>query len=203
MKSLYDVSRQLLFGIDQYNPNIQMLLKLYGFYPIIDIKIYRQPIQTFLKKTLNILSFGLFEKNVKSNYDNVYHLYMVVTLSNGKFIKIEKNQRINIQRINPINDPIENIRVDIKDKININYLLDNTKIQMKDNYFIYTTDKYNCQNFILNILSSNNLLNEKLYNFIYQDPKILFNKLDNLSYIGNVLSNIAAKGDVIIKGGDI
>lgn len=202
-KTFFDITRQLFFGIDQFNPSIKKLLKLYGNFSITSIIVYRKPIQSFLKSTLNILSFGIFEKNYKSNYDNVYHLYMIVTLSNGANIKIEKNQRINIERVNPENYLIDNINVNLKDRLNINFLLYNTKELMKDNFYIYTTNNYNCQNFLLNILLSNNLLNEELKKFIYQDPKLLFNKLSTLSSFGNVLSNIAAKGDVIIKGGEI
>ena len=200
-----NVIGQLIFGIYQHNPYIQKLLKLYGNNKIIEMTIYRKPVQKTYLSLLNIMSFGVFEYNFKkSGYDNLFHLYMIIRLDNGLYFKIEKNQRINIDQVNPETNNIEHIIININNSLlSMNILLENTQKQLKNNFYIYTADRYNCQNFIMNILQSNNLLNNDNFNFIYQDTRVLFKNLQLLKKSAQIMTKTAARFDVLIKGGNI
>ena len=173
-----NVIGQLIFGVYQLNPKIQKLLKIYGNIPITEIIVFRKPIQKAVRTLLNVLSFGVFEKNFKnSNYDDIFHLYMIVKLNNNIHVKIEKNQRINIEKVNPESLDVDHIKISIPANLTMNILLNNARNLMKNNFFKYTASEYNCQNFIINILKSNNLLNDYYYKFIYQDAQVLFKNL--------------------------
>lgn len=204
--------RQLLFGIDNYNINQQQLISENQKNKIIKITIFKKPINSIIKKSLNILSFGKFLRNLnKSPYDDIYHLYMVIYLDNNINLLIEKNERINLVKINNIelnnliyNKNAQNIDVVLNNReIKFIDLLNNTYQNMGSNYFKYSSNLYNCQNFLYNILKSNDLLNDLLYKFIYQDPSYFFQKLNYLTKINNTITNIGAKLDLIKRGSGI
>lgn len=208
--------RQLLFGIDNYNINQQFLINTKKDNIITKIYIFRKPINSILKQTLNILSFGQFIKNLKkSPYDDIFHLYIVVKLDDNSFILIEKNERINIKYINNndylnliYNKNVQKLEIlNIEDKIRFIDLLNNTYLNMGSNYFKYTSNEYNCQNFIFNILMSNypKILNNniEIYKFIYQDPSYFFQKLNYLTLVNNIITNIGSKIDLIKRGSGI
>ena len=67
-----------------YNNSSQQVLNSYGHIIIQSIQIRKSPINKSISKFINTFN--------KMNYDNYYHLDMVI---NNK-IKIEKNERINI-----------------------------------------------------------------------------------------------------------
>ena len=48
-----------------------------------------------MKKALDVMSVGKFSGKAKElGYDQVYHNYMLVTMSDGKTYKIEKNEQV-------------------------------------------------------------------------------------------------------------
>jgi len=208
--------RQLLFGIDNYNINQQFLINTKKDNIITKIYIFRKPINNILKQSLNILSFGKFIKNLNNSpYDDIFHLYMVVNLDDNSNILIEKNERINIKYLNNIeylnlihNKYVQKLDIlNIENKIKFIDLLNNTFITMGNHYFHYTSNEWNCQNFIFNILMSNYpkiLKNDiNIYQFIYQNPSFFFQKLNYLIKINNTITNIGSKLDLIIKGSGI
>ena len=77
------------------------MLKKYWDYNIIGIIIEKSPIISAIDTALNLISFGKWaEAKKKYNYDDLYHLYLIITLDlrNGKTkrLLLEKNQSINI-----------------------------------------------------------------------------------------------------------
>ena len=207
--------RQLIFGIDNYNLNQQFLINNNKNNYIMNIIIFRKPIMNVLKKSLNIISFGKFLNNLKNSpYDDIFHLYMVVHLDNNLKILVEKNERINIKNLNNnefinliYNKNVEKIELNLYKKINFFDLLNNTQKNMGIFFFRYSSNEYNCQNFILNILLSNypDIINNdnKVYEFIYQNPSYFFNKLNYLTKFNNIITNIGAKFDLLIRGSGI
>jgi hypothetical protein len=199
--------RQLIFGIDQFNPTIKKQLLILGNKKIINIQICRKPIQQYINTVLNVLSFGQFEENLKnSDYDKLFHLFLYITLEPGQKIVLEKNERINLQvKMNKIDNETEFININnLPNNLTLNILLDNCKNQMGEtNFFKYSAHSYNCQNFVLNILSSNNLLNEEYKKFIYQDTEQLFNNLGYLKILSDKITDLGASMNVIKEGGRV
>jgi len=190
----------------QFNPTITKLIGIYGDEIINTITVYRKPIQSYINTVLNTLSFGRFNKNLKeTNYDKLFHLYMIVTIGEYNWFIVEKNERINIAKIKTIDNKIENRPVNLNNqKLSLNMLFNNTIKEIGiDNFFIYKSHSWNCQNFIYNILKSNNLLNDDLNTFILQDTEKIFNKLGYLKTFSDTLTNTAANIDIIARGGKL
>jgi hypothetical protein len=210
--------RQLIYGIDNYNLEQQYLLNLYKDNYIVEMYVARKPVEKILKQSLNVLSMGVFLKNLdKSPYDDIYHLYMLVILDNGVKLLIEKNERINIKVLSLIEYynysfslrsfdkvKIQIINIDLLDKkILLIDLLNNTYKNMGINYFKYDSRMTNCQNFILNILKSNDIYNIKYEQFIYQNPKYFFHNLSYLGSLNKSITDLGAKIDLIKRGSGV
>lgn len=202
--------RQLIFGIDNYPLEQQKILLLNQNKKIISMNVYRKPVQEILKKTLNILSLGQFLKNLQNSpYDDIYHLYSIIILEDKTSLILEKNERILIKILDYKNyynltNNIENIKIDLNNKeIKFIDLLNNTKKLLGENYFVYDSSIYNCQNFILSILKSNDIYKPEYDIFIYQNPKYFFHNLSYLSKINRFITDIGAKINLIKTGSGI
>jgi hypothetical protein len=189
----------------KFNPTINKLLEQYGNRQIESITIYRKPIQSYINQVLNTLSLGQLNKNLKeANYDKLFHLYMIVKLSYYEYILIEKNERINIHKVNKIDNMIENKEINNINNLTINEMLNKTIERIgNDNFYTYKSHSWNCQNFILNVLKSNNLLNNDLQEFILQDTEKIFYKMGYLKPISDMVTNTAATLNIIKEGGTI
>jgi len=203
--------RQLFYGIDNLTNQQQNIINTYGNNNIIKIIVYRKPVSKILKNILNFISFGKFLNNLKkSPYDEIYHLFMIITLDNNINILIEKNERINIKILNNIdilnlnNDNYtQKIDIIINNKIIFYDLLYNTYKIMGNNFYIYDSSIFNCQNFILSILKSNNIYQIEYDKFIYQDPNYFFYQLNYLKKFNKNITDIASKINLIKTGSGI
>lgn len=145
---------------------------------IINIKIKRSPISVSaivdMAKSLN----STIKQNFKNKpYDELYHLFMILTLDNNKKVLVEKNEVINIKEYDNIpRKNEETLNINIVERIKFKDLLMNTENLMKNKYFTYSAFNNNCQNFLLSILQANNILNNESQIFIKQDVKNLIGK---------------------------
>lgn len=208
--------RQLIFGIDSYtNQQINIINNSKNNF-IIKMFVCKKPINKLIKQSMNILTLNKLNDNLRNSpYDDIYHLYMIIILNDNKRILIEKNERIEIRylKVNEffnlinVNDikktNLKTIVITLYNNISFVDLLNNTNLYMGNNYFIYDSSKYNCQNFILNILISNNLYNDIYYNFIYQNPVYFYHNLKFLSKVNKNITNIAAKVNLLQTGSGV
>jgi hypothetical protein len=201
-----DKLKQILYGIDKYSNKNKILLSKIGEHKITDIYVYRKPIQKILKILSNLASLFIIEQNLKrKNYDDIFHLFIILKCDDGKHIIIEKNEIINIVLIdiNFLNTfkNIEKIKIDYNENsLSINELLNNTLKKIGEyNYFNYDSRNLNCQKYILDILLSNNLLKSDYKTFIYQNPTEIYKNTGLLGSISKGLTNIASSFR-IIKG---
>ena len=94
-----------------FPPNERAILKNYGHNDIVQITVCRAPIHKMIDKTLNILSLGKWESLKRdSDYDRMFHLYMVIKLGNGHMIRLEKNQVINISTSFKLNRMLNSLK---------------------------------------------------------------------------------------------
>jgi hypothetical protein len=144
------------------------------------MKIMRVPINKLINISVKLLN------NI--DYDKYFHLSLVVTTQSSKTFNIEKNERINIDVNKSIylNRPqLRIIRV-IPSNLTIKTMLENCRNQMGDEkYFTYHPFNNNCQVFISNLLSSNNISGYD--NYINQDVNYIN---QNYSTLGKASSNI-------------
>lgn len=188
----------------KFNPTITKLLEKYGDIEIDTITIYRKPIQSYIYNVLNILSLGQLKANMKNlNYDNLFHLFMIVKIKNEINILIEKNERINVVLTTDIKNQFENKKIFVNN-LTINQMFKNTLEKIGNyNFYTYKAHIYNCQNFLINLLKHNNLLNNELNDFILQDVEKLFYKMNYIKPISDFTTKLAATYDIIKQGGNI
>jgi len=132
---------------------------------ITSMRVVRAPIYEVVRKFLNVISLGMFNKlQEKVGYDKLYHLSVVV---NGT-TRIEKNEQITISPYRDMKDE-QSMEVDLTNRdITIKQLMDNCAKEMGDKFLPYDAFTNNCQDFIVSLLRSNNLLTGELFRFIKQ-----------------------------------
>lgn len=176
--------------VDRYRFNISSskVLEKYGNDRIVLIQINRTPIYNSINRALNLISLGKWNKTRSEfNYDTLFHLSMTLTVQTktGEYrpVLIEKNQQVSILDRPKMYDTTEIETINMKNSsLTVNELLQNTINHIgKQHFFTYDAFSFNCQDFIKNILISNNLYTDKLDKFVYQK---LTNLIDNLpSYV--------------------
>jgi hypothetical protein len=103
-----------------------------------------------IDKLFNILSFGKFDevKN-KLGYDDLFHLYAIIQLSDDTKLILEKNQDINITDDINIRDTAESLEVPLNNYPTLFELLENTrKLRGDEKFYKYDAFKNNCQDFL-------------------------------------------------------
>lgn len=164
-----------------YPKRVRDILERDGDVQIKSMVIYRKPIMKAIDTVLNLLSLGKFKDIENNPHDTLFHLFMVVELTNGKKYLIEKNQTINITTDIPDLNATDVQSVEVnqmwlqylpdgtKRILTMQNMLNETRERMGSSFFKYDPWTANCQNFILNILKANALSDPVLEDFIYQN----------------------------------
>jgi len=204
--SIIDLARTVIYGRKTYAPAHQKIIESYGENTITSIKVGRKPLSSVLNAVLNVVSLGIYKKWIqRSQYDDLFHLFALITLNNGKTILIEKRASIDMVVIKNNYKPPEytefaQVLIEHPD-IQFKTLLDNTEKLQGKNYFIYNAETNNCQKFISDMLQSNNLLTPELNTFINQDVSSLFEKLKYSKGLINATTGLGTTIDILSKGG--
>lgn len=171
-----------------FDENSRNLLKTYGKYKIIDITVGRRPLGEFYDKIIKNISLN---KNEIEKYDTFFHLYMILTLENGKKLIYEKGNpsnrfKVRLRELNQ-NEDIENaelMNINLRREIGLLKFVKFGKKHMGENWSIYIPSGKekgrgkggNCQDFVIKQLESINIhLNTDQTNFIKQNVAKLFN----------------------------
>jgi len=196
-----------LMGRDDYPPGERSLIQKYGDTKIIGICIYREALSSTINSLVNVISLGQFNK-VKNTHsiDDLYHLYMVITVEGNHPILVEKNEVINIHEYPNIKPDAQKMELLLTANFNYTFkqFLDNGQQAMGDKYFTYSALNNNCQNFILGLCSANPPLlkdNPHAYKFIQQETQGLTRDLGhNTSKMFDGITTLAARLNVLANG---
>ena len=207
-KNVFGRVRSFITGDRGYKPLIQKLLTQYGDKQITGITIIREPIKQYVNILTNIITLGEIDKYKNTyNINELFHLYMIVSLNDGSFIRVEKNEEIDIEKVNSIPQLDSKFVYVCKlpsNNLTLNILLNKTLNTIgQARYFKYDALNNNCQNYLYNILSTNgfNSINPDMKQFIIQDLTQLANKLGDTSKdIMNGLTNIKKRINIITGG---
>ena len=72
-------------------------LTKYGNEPITEIIVARSKVLSIWQFLLNALTLGTFNKEKQRlKYDDIFHLYCIIVLSNGTRLITERNQRVKL-----------------------------------------------------------------------------------------------------------
>jgi hypothetical protein len=188
-----------------YPPSVRNTLQIYGDDTIVGLALRRQPIQKAINKALNFITAGKFDKaKQETNYDNLYHLGLVVDVNHENTVKrllVEKNEVISITTAFTQGDDVEMLIIPIDKSITLNELMNNAKNVMGSDFFTYDAFNNNCQNFIYNILQSNGLLTQNATSFIVQPLDELIKKLPKYTpIVARAITDLAGLANTVIKG---
>ena len=193
---LKKTTKSLIYGRENISPNVDKFMRDHGDEPLLEMIISRNVVSSILTGSMKLLS-SQFREKVGS--DKLYHLKLLIrtTYSN---VSIEKNEVITISPYQ-MNYQAENLYVHFPPGITINILLENTRNEMGNSFLTYSARDNNCQNFVLSLLQSNGLSNERNILFTKQSTTGLFSP--ELRKLTNTITDIAGKIDIIREGGNL
>jgi hypothetical protein len=194
--------REVILGRKDYPPQMKQILKKDGKQKIIDMFVERVPLPKLFEAVADFLSFHKFTDN--NMYDILYHVRLVCKLQNGTTYTIEKHpHRVQIIKYNPPRKGAQFMPVHGSFPT-LQELLDKTRDKMGIEQFnLYRVAELNCQNFVNNILTANNLNTTELEKFIMQNISSIFKDTEYLKFMANIITDDMKRTDVFIQGGGL
>jgi hypothetical protein len=192
--------KEVIYGREDYPYDQQRLITKYGDNLVRFIRIGRTPLPSILTKVLNLVTFGGFQKLVSKSYDDLFHLFSIISLDNGVDILAEKNQSINMKVVNNYNPKgAEYIDINVSE-LTFSELMNNTRKRMGKDFFNYHPTNNNCQDWIIALLQGSGLLTNSAKDFIKQNVVSIFTKYPRTRKIMATLTKLGTASDVIQKG---
>jgi hypothetical protein len=179
-----------------YPPAAREVLASYGASDVVSLTLYRTPIQSYINSALNIITLGKWnESRNRYNYDTLFHLSLVATVStptaDKAFIKIEKNEVINIQVLSELPTG-DSLVVPVPCCITLHDMMNTAHAAAGPAFFKYDAFNNNCQIFIMTILNANKLITPEASTFVLQDVQSLLASLPAYtSPLASTLTGIA------------
>jgi hypothetical protein len=187
-------------------PKVREILEKIGNERIRSIKLVRKPIQSWVRKILNLLSFGKLQSILnKLKYDELFHLGMILNTSKGDFL-LDKREVIHLEPVGGEDyksDPngAQFRDVDMGNPLTINQLLENTQKFMGNKYGDYDASNNNCQVFIYSVLKANGLGTQETYQWVMQDTVKVFSEMPAIiALLSKASTNLAAVANKVMQG---
>lgn len=178
-------------------------LKSHGNTPIKQMRICREPLPTLLTKIGNLLTAGELNKRIrKLGYDNVFHLYLLIELMDGRILKLEKNERVTTTFVKSYDVTKKTEYLDIKmvDSYTINDMVEGAE-NLGSLKYTYSLERNNCQQFLLLLLKGIDILTPEYRNFIYQNASEILNNNRVLIKGIRTATNIRGILNYVMNGG--
>ena len=170
--------------------NVKTALNKIGSNKIISARVGRTPVQAIIQGALKTVA------NVP--YDDLFHLFIELTLDNGQKWVLEKIERINLVKEDRTKKQGAEFTSSFPVNKSVDELFQNTKNRMGDKFLPYQSASNNCQYFIMGVLDGNGLNNSERTSFVKQDTKAIFEKNPALRKFANTLTDIGGYGNAII-----
>ena len=198
------VKSHLFFPPNKLPGNSQRIFDLYKDKYITNIEVRREPVSGAISKFANWISKGEFDKKLKElGYDKAFHIYLLLRLSDGKQLLLEKNERVNLASGGSKGIDSEGQNVSLGGKnITLSDFMEKARQAIGDhNFFQYSFDNLNCQRFILDLLGSSGLLTSDIRKFIEQDAKAIASSIPQwASKIAQGATDAAGKISEVLTG---
>jgi len=197
-----EVVNTLLPTRKQFPPKVRKIIQDNSNKNIVSITVGRNPVQKKVTTLLNLLSLGKVEEAQKDlNYDDLYHLFMLVGLDDGKTLLVEKNAVINMEYVRPDYQAKDKVSVNVNHDIKFGEMIENAVNHVGPDIYLYNAQTNNCQVFISNLLLYSGLLTNELSGFISQDiVKVLETSPGYIEQITNFATELNAKWDRFVHG---
>ena len=148
-------------------PSVRKILEQDGDITVKDIKVCRSPLKRGINYIINFIN--AVEERTPA-HDVLFHLYMIITLDNGKQYIIEKNEDINIKPFEA-EELTECRDIITPTGLTMRTMLDRTLNAVgSERFYHYDAFSNNCQQFVKDVITSNGIQldNDKIA-FIMQD----------------------------------
>ena len=199
MSSLFNKAKGYISGVMNYKqnipPNVKKALEQIGNDQITSARCGRTPVQSVVQGALRTLADVPF--------DNLFHLFLEMTLSNGEKWIIEKIERITIVKEDRSNKQGAEFTQSFSVNKTVNELFQNTENFMGNRFLPYQSNSNNCQVFIMGILDSNGLNNPQLTEFVKQDTRSIFKNNPYLRKFANTMTDLGGYFNAAFQGGSI
>jgi len=151
----------------------KQFLKAHGAEKITSMAVGRTPIAKAVDIGFDIMSGGKFgEAKKKLGVDNFFHLFLII---NGKY-RIEKNETVNELSYSK-SEKEENMNVPVKELTIDELIQRSSKGIEKDFWLNYNPLQNNCQQWVLKVLTKNDLITSEIRSFVNQDMEALLKEL--------------------------
>ena len=180
-----------------FNKNMRDMLSRVGDLPIKKIVICRKPIKAYVSSLVKMVR--TITDWHGSEYSKLFHLQMLMTLSDGKVYVVEKNQYLNLIPYKA--ESFDEMKpVPIKEGLTINGMLKQAINKVgEEQIYHYRSDTFNCQRFVMDMLESSGLeVSNDLKTFIMQDVKNLVPHF--AQRIINVATDLGNRSEEFIHG---
>jgi hypothetical protein len=172
-------------------PNVKEALRKIGNLQITSARCGRTPVQSVIQGALRMVA------NVP--YDNLFHLFIELTLANNSKWILEKIERINLVKEDRSKKQGAEFTSSFPVNKTVNEVFQNTKNKMGDKFLPYQSASNNCQYFIIGVLDGNGLNNSERTLFVKQDTKSIFDKNPALRKFANTLTDIGGYGNATLQ----
>lgn len=168
---------------DKFNRHSLATLKKYGSRTVTRLDIYRTPVQSFVRKALDVLSLGAFSRAVKQQgYDTVFHVALIAQVGD-KNVVLEKVEAVNIDTTYQTTASTQTFQVGLSgESFTLNTLVRRGRYKAGDKTF-FTYDAFgrgkatNCQGFVRLLLEGVGLYTPEVAKFLYQDVEKIVESL--------------------------
>lgn len=184
-------------GLTGASKSVKSFLKSFGDDTIKAIKVYRDPINSAISNTLNVLTLGEVKKKIKKKgYDSLYHLYAVMQLQDStrgsiSYWRVEKTPRIEVKRYTSFPTGRDSVEVPRVGGTVIEAWKRAESKQGSRDFYSYNHQDNNCQVFIKTLLQSNGWWNDSLEKFVMQDAQELMEKHNLLNRFAESTTELA------------
>ena len=171
-----------------------------GNEPILSLTVARSPVNGVIQGILNAVSSGQVEENRKKlNYDDIYHLFLIVKTAKKEFT-LERNQTVSVGSARRGD---EEMPVDLKGKsISFGEFLTNGA-KGKSKFWQYDPVSNNCQMFVKDLLNGSGLLTPELNSFIIQDAAKLLEQSPLTQKLAQTVTDFGHRLDILINGAGV
>jgi hypothetical protein len=184
------------------SPSIRKFTKENGSAIVTKIVVCRQPVTPFIEKVATLISLGKCDANKKKlGYDKMLHLFMIITLNNGKTFKLEKNHLPEISSNTTI--PKDHMNVGKSPNISwADFLYRAERTAGGDRLYVYDAIRANCQNFVHDCLKGADVLTPELNKYIMQNATAVIEGLPWFEKLARKLTDTRNVLDVAQNGGN-
>lgn len=171
---------------------------------IVKMQVGRQPVNSLVTGALNTVSLGAFKRKQKDlNYDQIYHNFILVTLSDGRTFRLEKNQTVSERPARDSDFAHQLFDIPMTKSLTMKQVMENAARDNESQLYKFRAGSNNCQQFTADIVTRNGLLPADAKALERQNSKALVETLPGGDAIPNGITDAAAVAQRLIHGDGI